>query len=319
MAVSRRLGTLRKIALPHFSGNFQDWRSFHDLFTSLIRNNSELSDVEKMHYLKTSLSGDAARFVTNLPVSGDSFAIAWETLVSRYDNKRFLISAHLDRLTSLKPLKNKSAQDLSSFLATVSESLGALRSLECLVEDPLLLHMLIKLLDSETREAWEVKLGSSTSYPSFSQFEDFLIGRSRALQNLSLHTSNAASKERSNRATDATQSRSFIHVASSSLTSDTFTCPLCTSTYYLATCPCYQTKTLNQRRDIIVKHKRCFNCLGPHTASQCRSTKRCQKCGKKHHTSLHVPQEKTALNFNTAAIIDKATLDVSNEKLAASE
>lgn len=35
--MSRRLGSLPKITLPRFSDKLQEWRSFHDLFTSLIR------------------------------------------------------------------------------------------------------------------------------------------------------------------------------------------------------------------------------------------------------------------------------------------
>ena len=31
-------------------------------------------------------------------------------------------------------------------------------------------------LDDETREAWEVKLGLSTSYPSLKEFKDFVTG-----------------------------------------------------------------------------------------------------------------------------------------------
>jgi hypothetical protein len=181
---------LPKITLPRFSGNYQEWRPYHDLFTSLIRNNAELSDVEKMHYLKTSLSGDALRYVTNIPISSESFSIAWDTLVSRYENKRFIISAHLNRLVNLKPLKTKSAKDLNTFLVTISESLGALRSLGCEVDswDPLLLHSLVKLLDNETREAWQLKLGSTTSYSTFAKFKDFIIGKTRAMQNLSLNS-----------------------------------------------------------------------------------------------------------------------------------
>lgn len=187
---SRRLGALPRITLPQFSGNYDDWSSYYDLFSSLIRNNMELSNVEKMHYLKTSLSREAAKLISNLTISGDHFPIAWETLVSRYDNKRLLVSTHLDRLVNMTPLKTRSAQGLSAFLATITESLGALRALGCLVQywDLLLLHLLVRLLDSETRVAWEMRLGSSTALPTFTQFEDFIVGRSRAMQNLYLHS-----------------------------------------------------------------------------------------------------------------------------------
>lgn len=52
------------------------------------------------------------------------------------------------------------------------------------VWDPLLLYFLVKLLDNDSREAWELKFGSSTVYSTFAQFEDFIVG---AMQNLSLN------------------------------------------------------------------------------------------------------------------------------------
>lgn len=124
----------------------------------MIVNNPELTEVERIQYLKTCLSGEVARLVTNLPVSRDTFVIVWETLKGRYENKRLLISAQIDKLFSIKSLKIKSAHSLSTLFATVTESLDALRALDCAIDqwDPILLHPLIRLLDSETREAWEI-------------------------------------------------------------------------------------------------------------------------------------------------------------------
>ncbi|KMQ86610.1 bel12-ag transposon polyprotein [Lasius niger] len=84
-----------------------------------------------MHYLKTCVTGEAARLVCNLPVSGDNFAVAWTLLVSRYENQRFLVTVQLDRITNLKPLKTKSAQGLRALLTTISEAMGAIQALVC--------------------------------------------------------------------------------------------------------------------------------------------------------------------------------------------
>lgn len=277
---------LPRIKLPIFSGDYQSWRSFHDLFASLIKDNHDLSSVEKMHYLKTCVTGEAARLMNNLSISGDNFSIAWNLLVARYENKRFLIAAQLDRMSSLKPLKTKNAQGLRALLTTISEAVAALRSLGCAVHswDPLLLHHLVKLLDSESREAWEVKLGSSTDYPTFQQFEEFLIGRTRAMENLGI-TSTPGTPV----ATSSGKYRTKVnaHVATSASNQSSPACVLCGSLHYLAKCERYQTKTAQQRRDLVTKHRRCFNCLAPHPVKKCNSTRRCLKCGKRHHTTLH--------------------------------
>lgn len=246
---------LPRISLPNFSGEYQSWRPIYDLFSSIIRDNTELSNVEKMHYLKTCLTGEASRLVSNLPVSGENFMITWNMLISRYENKRFFISAQLDRLTSLKPMKTKSAQSLSIFFSTVTETIGALRALGCVVHhwDPLLLHQLFKLLDSGTRQAWEICLGSSSDSPTFAQFEDFIIGRTRAIENLNLPGS-TSHKECSYSFFGGSRFKTAAHVVTPSSSQGTPKCPLCDEFHYLAKCNRYQSTTPSQRREIIIKH-----------------------------------------------------------------
>lgn len=146
---------LPRIKLPIFSGDYHSWTSFRDLFATMIRDNADLSSVEKMHYLKTCVTREAARLIGNLLISGDNFATAWTLLFSRYENKRFLVTEQLDRITNLKPLKTKMAKGLRTLLTTISEATGAIRALGCAAQhwDPLLLHLLVRLLDPETREA----------------------------------------------------------------------------------------------------------------------------------------------------------------------
>ncbi|XP_077263061.1 uncharacterized protein LOC143897943 [Temnothorax americanus] len=46
---------LPRINLPQFSGAIEDWLSFRDLFLSVINRHHTITDVEKLHYLRTSL------------------------------------------------------------------------------------------------------------------------------------------------------------------------------------------------------------------------------------------------------------------------
>lgn len=63
-------------------------------------------------------------------------------------------------------------------------------------------------------------------------------------------------------------------------------CLLCKNEHYIAYCPKYQQKTIKQRLELVSAKGFCFNCLGHHRASNCQSTKRCVKCGKRHHSTL---------------------------------
>lgn len=65
--------TLPRIQLPQFSGPYEDWPSFRDLFNSLIVKDVSTTQVEKLHYLKTCLKGEAEMLIRNLPTTEENF------------------------------------------------------------------------------------------------------------------------------------------------------------------------------------------------------------------------------------------------------
>lgn len=67
---------LLEITLGKFSGGYLAWRPFQDMFTSVINKHPDITNVETMHYFKTSLEGKAAQLIANLSVSGELFKTA---------------------------------------------------------------------------------------------------------------------------------------------------------------------------------------------------------------------------------------------------
>ena len=65
---------LPKIAIPKFSGKYIEWITFRDLFISLIHNNANLDNVQKMHYLKSSLIGEAEQLLRQIPISDANYS-----------------------------------------------------------------------------------------------------------------------------------------------------------------------------------------------------------------------------------------------------
>ena len=50
---------------------------------------------------------------------------------------------------------------------------------------------------------------------------------------------------------------------------------------------CTKYKTVQSRKDRILKLRLCFSCLTPgHSSKMCHSTKTCRSCGASHHSSL---------------------------------
>ncbi|XP_067124824.1 uncharacterized protein [Centruroides vittatus] len=64
---------LPKLTLPSFSGNFEEWLPFSDLFQAAITNNGKLSGAQKLQYLKCSLRGEALKIIQSLSICDRNF------------------------------------------------------------------------------------------------------------------------------------------------------------------------------------------------------------------------------------------------------
>jgi hypothetical protein len=151
---------LPRIQLPQFSRRFEDWPVFRDLFQSIVVEKSSLSKVEKMHYLKTSVKGDAEQLIRNLPSTEDNFELAW----TPSENKRLLVRSYLAAFTSILRMKADSVADLRRIYYGVVSTVGALEGIGRPISDgmDLFVHFVVELLDAKTRREWENTLGKSS-------------------------------------------------------------------------------------------------------------------------------------------------------------
>ena len=182
------------IRLPKFTGNYTDWLSFFELFSSMILNASHLEDVEKFYYLKRCLRGEPARMISNLPLTGALLQPAIERLKNRYGSKRQLIQAHLDKLTSMPMNPNQSSKSLSKLISTAIETRSAVLKLvdPSMLGDCMLVHQVCRRMDRTTRETWEFSLETPTDYPTFEQLVQFATSRIRMLEMLELDQARSA-------------------------------------------------------------------------------------------------------------------------------
>lgn len=67
-------------------------------------------------------------------------------------------------------------------------------------------------------------------------------------------------------------------------------CVICLSERHpLYACPKFKAMSHEDRRSTLKKNNLCLNCLGSgHFVKQCKSSHRCRKCQRPHHTLLHV-------------------------------
>ena len=110
---------LPAIKLPIFSGQYDRWISFSDMFKAMIHENDSLPEIQKFHYLKSSLSGEAEHLVSNLPMTANNYTVAWKLLVERYENNCLIATSHIRQLLGLKRLHKESTSEFAELVKTI--------------------------------------------------------------------------------------------------------------------------------------------------------------------------------------------------------
>ena len=292
-----QVSSLPKIDIPVFSGDIIEWNEYYSLFKSLIDENDSLNEVQKFHYLRSTLRGTALSVVSGLQITRENYPLALHALVSRYQNSRMLASLYVQQILEFTPLKSTSHAGFQSFLRVHKNSIDALKTLALPdLADFILLTLSLSNLDMSTRKAFENK-HSSHNTPSYASLIAFIEEQSRTMELCGLNASLGNAK-----ADYSTPKRihSLVVAKTQSLSAATSSehahpsispwkqaCSQCSGAHYIASCTAYLAMTANQRRDLLGKKNLCFNCLGPHQVQACRSQKNCRVCNARHHTSIH--------------------------------
>lgn len=237
-----------------------------------------------MYYLCSVLSGDASRAVSHLAITEANFAIAWDIISSRYENKRRLINVHLQTLFSLPTVLNETATILQALRDQANASIQALKNLGRPVDtwDDVLVYLVAQNLDKASRKAWELKLSGTTDFPTYAELDAFLKSRIHALEAI-LPNKTSGSID-----TAKGKSAKIKSVAAHTTAPIKFACPICKKSHLLYQCMSFIAYAPARRREFIKAQRRCLNCLAAnHLTRDCRSERRCRECARNHHTQLH--------------------------------
>lgn len=283
---------LPEITIPCFSGKYSEWTTFYDLFSSLVHKNSSIDNVQKMHYLKGHLLGEAEQLVRHIPITEDNYVQCWELLKNRYSNKKYLVNCILNRFFGQNRVYNESASSLKEILDTTTECINALKGLKIDVStwDIIIIHVVSFKLDPETRKQWEVTISSDSSgeLPTLDQFKSFLECRFRALEFIEPNRFQGQPNS-----SHIQQSHPKVMLTAHSDSSKTYSrsnmsCEFCGDQHKLCFCKKFVQLDINQRRDFVLNNNICFNCLGGnHRVKECQKSTSCHTCNKRHHTLLH--------------------------------
>ena len=281
---------LPKISLPKFSGDEEDWEGFRDLFLSLVHQDVRLSNVEKHHFLVTSLEGEARDSLRNLKITETNYLTAWNILLKRYDNPELLVTRHLSVLSTLPTMTRESSAELQTLLDTVSSKREALKALGLPIKhwDTVFIFFLTQALDPVTRKDWEKSGAARGQLSSLSDYFEFLQNQIQALKSGELTRAKHTTKMTSRPSEPRMKARLSSYSTMVSSEGSSGHCPACPGRHPIIRCPQFLNVGASQRRRTVLQLRLCFNCLKPdHTVRVCSSAYSCKKCQGRHHTFLH--------------------------------
>lgn len=286
---------LPRIDIPKFAGDVTQWETFRDMFESLVASRADLTNVQKLHYLKANLISDASLVLSNVQVTDANYRTAWELLRKRYDNPRAIVNAHLQALVDIPSVSSQSVNEMKNLHDKTNEIYTALLNLKRPVNqwEDLMIFLTVSKLDKTTRRDWEISLGDSVELASFAELDCFLTSRIRALEaiNPSSTADNRSSAKRSN--------KSGV-VRSHQVSATDGRCVACDNNHPTYQCKAFANLTVEQRVALLKRNKCCFNCLRKgHMLGACRSNNVCTICKRKHHSLIHRENSRNDLTQTT--------------------
>ncbi|XP_072384459.1 uncharacterized protein [Diabrotica undecimpunctata] len=254
---------LPPLEVPTFNGCYQHWLEFRDSFTSMVIENSDLNDVDELHYLKRALIGDAQDELEQLKTTSKNFTIAWQLLSETYEKKKLIARGHIEAIYEYPKITQVNSLELKKLSGCIKRNLKSLGILGYPVEhwDVLLLCTIEKKLDYYTNKEWLEK----GPVNEFSMIQEFLAFIDHKVQHSEGDKQDIEqiSKETKKRVQKMTLSKSFIATSK-------------------------QCALLSGRRQEVTKSKACWNCLKDgHLVQHC-TWGGCKLCGKRHNTLLHM-------------------------------
>lgn len=288
---------LPNISIPKFVGDYYKWTPFYDLFNSMIHTKPNLSGVQKFHYLKTNLSGEALQLIDHLQITDANYAAAWKSLVDRYQNRRLLVNSHINNLFNLPISKEASATSIKNLVDKTQECLNALNNLNLSTKDwdPLIVYIITQRIDSGTHLLWEQSLENPRELPTLKTLITFLETRFQTLeiiQNNSLNFRNDPLQDNHNIRAYSTNKNSN-NKGGSSKQHQRMSCQYCnTDNHNTFKCASFMKLSEANRLKWAQQSSRCVNCLrAGHNVYSCTSKNKCSVCKKNHHTLLHLQKQ----------------------------
>ena len=279
---------LPKLEVPTFDGDILHWQTFWEQFCVAIHDRCDISDTQKLVYLRHSLKdGTAKSAIEGLSRSGEHYTEAVECLKSRYSRPRLIHQTHVRKICEASPLKEGTGKELRRLHDVLQQHLRALKAMGHEPSGSFITSMMELKLDPSTIFEWQKFNQKSADVPHYSELLEFLNLRAQACETC-IHDTKKTSRSDMYPTKKSQPNKPIASFAASTSESAT-SCILCKPEKHpLYACPRFKVLPHDKMVSIVRDNELCMNCLKPgHFSRRCGSNNRCKKCQKLHHTLIH--------------------------------
>ncbi|XP_077255218.1 uncharacterized protein LOC143893566 [Temnothorax americanus] len=289
VTIKKRRIKLPEAPLPTFDGKFENWLSYKNAFHSMIGSQTDLTDIDKLNYLKSTLIDEAANKLKIFTIDGINYSHAWDLLERSYEVKRVLISRHLSLIINLPTLEKETTSGLSKLADDTQQHVASLNALGVSVGPEMIVHVLEGKLPKGTLDRWEATL-ERDEFPKLDQMYEFLY--KAAVCASKRKRSKLGESERS-KGEPPFKKRRIGSTNQTFMSNTSRNCIACkTKRHPLYLCDKFKQLPVPKRIETVRNAKVCYNCLRSHRDSPCKFSN-CTICQKRHNTLLHLERYAT--------------------------
>ena len=259
---------LPKLTITKFQGTHLDWLRFWNQFETEI-NKAAINQVAKFSYLKELLIPRIRSVVDGLPYNTEGYECAKAILKAKYGRPSEVANTHMQCIIALPTIQGSQPLRIHEFYEKLSSNIQALDMMGKLREINSYVQVTLEKLPGIRADL--VHLDDDWQEWTFTQMLEALC---KWCCRNPLHLSDQPVKS---------QDRFF-----NSRQEDwkQRPCEYCGSAEHKSV-DCSKVVSVAERKKHLSEKRLCFNCTGTrHRAVECRTTRSCQKCNGRHHTSI---------------------------------
>ena len=152
---------LTKIEIECFSSNYMCWKSFEETFEATVHRRTDLTNTEKIKYLRSLLDKTASQVIEGFLLTAENYTAAWRLLNGRFVNEQIIISNHMNKILKISPVYSSNVRSLRELYDNVESNVRTLENLGVSYEQfgSLLIPIILEKLPNMIKLKISRKLG----------------------------------------------------------------------------------------------------------------------------------------------------------------